>query len=29
MGLSVDERLLAEAKTVQDLLDIINGTVKE
>ena len=29
MGLSVDERLLAEAKTIQDLLDIINGTVKE
>ena len=29
MGLSVDERLLAEAKTVQDLIDIINYMVKE
>lgn len=29
MGLSVDERLLAESKTVQDLIDIINYMVKE
>lgn len=28
-GRSVDERLLAKARTVQDLFELINGTVKE
>lgn len=26
---NIDERLLAKAKNVQDLFDIINGTIKE